>query len=115
MSGYRERDLEKIFGGRFGRHSRSLNFKADWRAVLNSLSVHADHPKFSITHCSWPFIPGIRRHGNDYTPKLGFICDFAMDVTAALYSLKTLDFIKLWMDFFKQLYTMAGEGGPWTW
>lgn len=48
-NGYPEPALEAIFKGLVGRPSRRLNFRADWRAVLNFLSAHADLPKLSIT------------------------------------------------------------------
>lgn len=104
--GYPDPALQRIAKRRFDEDVRELDYQADWRAVLAFLKTHADLPKLRITvdigECSWTFAEETLLMDNT-APMLRFIYDFAIDITTALCSLKTLDALRLEMSAFDQL------------
>lgn len=103
---YSEPALERVGRTRINRISPIFKYQANWRAVLDFLSMHADLPKLTITvdmkRCLWPCTEELFLMVYN-SPMFHIVYDFALATINALCSLKTLGSVMVKMDAFEQL------------
>lgn len=106
-NGYPEPALERVAPWRVDKATRLLIYQSYWRVVLNFLSMNADLSKLTITvdmkRCPYSLNGDWILLDDYYGPRTRFIYDFAISITTALCSLKTIGSVRIRMDVFEQL------------